>query len=159
MIWHERKLTDFLLSLEHHLQGKFVVKWKRGGYSPTKVRYKRDIEFCCKVNFNPFTEKIKISQAMFGMNMMSMAADYYGEKGRRYTCPSVIPKPHENLTGNAKSLLLEPSGVRYADYSKQAQPNYGNESKQNLLTYAKTETRQYLPWSVRMMEESSYPEE
>jgi hypothetical protein len=154
-LWNEKKSLEAIVTLEHHLAGKFTLKWEKRGYSPKKVRYKRDIEFSCRLKFNPLNEKVVITQPMFGLHLMELARDFYLEKGRAYKIHSCIPKPHENLIGNTKSLLMEPSGARYGDYSKTAELRYATESEQH---YARTEIIHYLPRSQRLMEEISSEE-
>ena len=45
------------------------------------------------------------------------------ERGRRYRVPALISREHQHL-GDAKALLREPSGMRYAGYTQAEHPLY-----------------------------------
>jgi hypothetical protein len=153
VLWQEKKQLETILTLEHHLAGKFTLKWEKRGYSRKKVQYKRDIEFSCRLKFNPHNQKVAITQPMFGLHLIGLSREYYLEKGRAYKVPSCVPKAHQNLIGNTKSLLMEPSGQRFGDYSRIAELKYAEEKEFHGLIYAKSDKRAYMPWSDRMMEE------
>lgn len=99
--WNEHKLCEFLVSLEKHLSGAYNMKWRRSGYSPRRIFYKRQPEFFCRLTFNPLSRALKIRGASFGPIMMDMLEDYrFFEKNQKYRVPgSVIPKSDEGILG------------------------------------------------------------
>jgi hypothetical protein len=152
-LWHEHKIdTEILLTLEQHLGGKYVEKTRRGGFRPIKVHWQRGLEWTGRLTFNSKTQEITVDNCRFGQNLISLATDYYAERGIKYRAPSVIPKMHQNLT-DTKSLLMEPSAARYADYSRRQHSPYDRSSekeKKKRSVYGSSRVeRKYLPKSLR----------
>lgn len=154
-LWNEHNLATVLMTLELHLPGKFTWKTKPGAYSPMRVRFRREVEWSGRVCFNHKTQETTVDQCVFGPHLMLMSSDYYAERGIRYRVPSLIPKMHQNL-GDPKSLLMEPSGVRYADYSRQPRGPYdfSEEQQKKRLPYEPLCERKYLPEGLKIREES-----
>lgn len=155
-LWNEQKISSALITLELHLSGKFVWKRRRGGYSPRRVRWQRGVEWAGRLRFNSKTEEITVDNCSFGPNLMSLASDYYAERGIKYRTPSVIPKEHQNLH-DPRSLLMDPSATRYADYTTPPRSPYDHRQKRGekkRLQYDPTCVgRSYLPEGLRIREE------
>ncbi|MEM2922557.1 MAG: hypothetical protein QXF26_09620, partial [Candidatus Bathyarchaeia archaeon] len=123
-------------------------QFSRGGYRERKVRYEREYEAAFKISYNPRLMSVEVSRASFNYSLLNVAEDYYWmEKGIRWRVPPLIPKEHRDLS-DPRTYLMEPSTVRYADYSRQPNPIYtvkeekfhlcyGYEPKRR-LTYEKT---------------------
>ena len=161
-LWNEHHMSRAIMTLELHLPGKFIRKHRKGGYSLRNIHWRRGVEWTGRLAFNNSTQEITVDNCMFGPNLMSLAADYYAERGIKYRLPSIIPKVHQELE-STKSLLIDPSGVRYADYSRRERPPYdfrkkGKQGKKRLYTPS-CEGRMYLPAGQRAREEEVAREE
>jgi hypothetical protein len=116
------------MTLELHLPGKFTKATKPGSYREIRVRYRREVEWFGRLRYNPKTTETTVDQCSFGPHLWPLASDYYEERGIKYRSPSLIPKALP-APGDPKALLMDPSGVRYADYSKQPEGPYDFSEK------------------------------
>lgn len=157
ILWQEKKCDKCLFTLEHHLSGKYKMMHERRGYSEKRVRYKRDVEFSCKFSYSPKTGEVTLEQCMFGFHLMSLATDYYAERGIRYRVATVIPRQYQNLMGDVKSLLVEPSGQRYGDYSRQEKTIYGKRPDRDKAQ--ERDTRMYLPFEEKIRDATTEEKE
>ena len=148
ILWNEKKCDNCLFTLEHHLGGKYVMRHEKRGYSEKRVRYKRDVEFSSKLTYSSKTGEVTLEQCMFGFHLMSLATDYYRERGIRYKVSSVIPRQYQNMMGDVKSLLVEPSGQRYGDYTQQERTIYGK--RPDRVMAHERDTRMYLPFGEKI---------
>ena len=156
-MWQEHSLASALMTLELHLPGHFITKTKPGTYSPVRVRNRREVQWMGRVTFNPKTFESTVEQCVFGPHLMLMSGDYYAiERSIKYRAPSLIPKMHQAIAGDLKSLLMDPSGVRYADYSRKPKDLYGSqdEEAQRRALYDPpcVDVREYLPPGLHMRE-------
>ena len=68
-----------------------------------------------------------MKEASFGYNLSHLREDFYFyERDRQYRLPPLIPKEHINLN-DPRSFLIEPSALRYTDYSRKPNPIYAQE--------------------------------
>ena len=69
---------------------------------------------------------------------------------------ALIPKAQQDLEGKAKPFLMEPSGVRYADYTSQPKPLYNLQEQQPKRggLYEPSCVRGYLPSGQQIREET-----
>jgi hypothetical protein len=155
-IWQEQHFKEgMIVTLEHHLSGKYVMRWQKGGYKPTHVRYRRSVEFSCKLDFNPLTWKVKVKEANFGPYLMCCLFDYRRmERGLIPRVPPILPKESQ-ITGDLKLLAIQPSNCFHADYSRIENLSYGYPNVQEPhLCYQKIDTRSYLPKNLQFSEEN-----
>jgi hypothetical protein len=158
ILWNDRHESEAILSLEKHLSGPYTMKWQKAGYARKRLYFKRNIEFSCKFQFNPRSYAVSMSNVQFGPALMFSGCleDYRRiEKSLWKLPPSPIPKTHENMLGNTKSLLMEPSASRNADYSRVARLIYreGAERQMKWQSYDKVVSRRYMPKSLQLLEE------
>ena len=114
----ERNLTEGLIVLERHLPGRAVAMFARP-YSPSLIPYKREFEAAFKVRFNPKIVEVEFAEASFNYTFSHVREDFWWmERGIRWRIPSVIPREQLNAFGKSKSLLMDPSCLRYVDYSR-----------------------------------------
>ncbi len=157
-LWHDLHMSEAQLTLELHLPGKFVWKTRRGGYSSHRVRWRRGLEWVGSIRFNNKTEETIVKWCAFGPNLQHLAEDYYAERGIKYRVPKIIPLMHQHLE-TVKSLLIEPSGTRYADYSRKPhgpydfREVYGVEEKRRRRYAPAHVERMYLPPGLKTREE------
>jgi len=147
-VYVEHKQAEAEVTLERHLPGKFFVSFAQGRYSQQRIPYKREYEAFFKVRYNMKTDTIEVAQASFNYTLMHLAADFWEmEKGIRYRAPPLIPREHQNILENPKRILMEPSGTRYADYSKTPKKHYQHEDEKHPLpiSYQAPQKRQYQP--------------
>ena len=165
----EQKITKVLATLELHLPGRSVTLTKPGGYTPMKVRYRREVEWSGWMTFNPKlpfynVEALTLNLCLFGPHLFkTLAPEYYLERAAlhdqpKYHVGNLIPKAQQNLEGKAKSFLMEPSGVRYADYTSQPKPLYNLQEQQpkrvRLYEPSQVSVRGYLPAGQQIREET-----
>ena len=129
------------------------MRHEKRGYAEKRVRYKRDVEFSSKLTYSSKTGEVTLEQCMFGFHLMSLATDYYRERGIRYKVSSVIPRQYQNMMGDVKSLLVEPSGQRYGDYTQQERTIYGK--RPDRVTAHERDTRMYLPFGEKIRDATS----
>ena len=86
----------------------------------------------------------------------TLAPEYYFERCIKYHVGNLIPKAQQDLEGKAKSFLMEPSGVRYADYTSQPKPLYNLQEQQPKRggLYEPSCVRGYLPSGQQIREET-----
>ncbi len=138
----ERSVTSGIIVLYRHLPGRAVPRFNRP-YSDSLVPYKREFEAAFKVaSFNPAMGDIDIAEAEFNYTLFNMREDYWWmERGIRWRIPSVIPREQMVGFGSARSLIMEPSIMRYITYSRTPRLMYssGNEEgKPRQVGYAKS---------------------
>lgn len=125
--------TEVNVSLERHKRGKFTIRFSGRGYSVQPLRYQREYEAFFKVRYIPKTGGVEVSRATFSWNLHQVAQEFYQmEKGIRYRVPPLIPREHrQSVMENPKTLLrLEPSGSRYADYTRKPQHLYDRHGEE-----------------------------
>ena len=161
ILYQERKITNVLATLELHLPGKFVWKHRTGGYSEQRVRYRREVEWSGHMSFHPNmmlgTDQLELKECMFGPHLYKvLASDYYFDRGVKYKVGSLIPRLQQNISGDVKSLLMEPSAVRYADYTVQPKSTYNLQVQQptRRSLYEPSCVRSYLPPGLQIREET-----
>jgi hypothetical protein len=164
-VWFDFHMMESMISLERHLKGKFIVKYRPvGDYTPKKVFYKRNTEFFCRLSFDPHKKAIKVRTASFGPNMMDFLNDYrLMEKGQRWkTPPSCIPRAHQNLSSDPRSLCLEPSLSFHSTYDRTEKLTYGEQAFKEMENhlYDKPPSMTYLPKALQIQQEDeSEPKE
>jgi len=150
IIWNEHHTGETILSLERHLGGAYRMRWRRSGYSPRRIHFKRTPEFSCRTKFDHLTGRAKLSAVSFGPSLLfaGVLDDYRRiEKGIWKSPASVIPKSDQDSIGDTKSLLLQPSACRYNDYAAVPKLIYGKglEERMKHLSYERFPTRSYMP--------------
>jgi hypothetical protein len=158
ILFNDKHESNGILSIEKHLSGAYKLAWHQAGYSRKRLYFKRNIEFSCKFEFNPRTKEMKMANVQFGPTLLFAGAleDYRRiERGVWKMPSSCIPKSHENMLGNTKSLLMEPSATRYSDYSRAEKLIYqeGAERQMKWQSYDKAVSRRYMPKSLQLQEE------
>jgi len=100
-------------------------------YSSSLIPYKREFEAVFKVDsFNPSASEINIAEAEFNSAMFHMREDYWWiERGIHWRIPNLIPREQTTNFEDARSLIMEPSTMRYIDYSKTSKLMYSKEEK------------------------------
>ena len=117
---------EAIITLERHVRGRIVTR-QTHGYGFEKISTKREDEGWFKLEFTPKTRKITVKEASFGYNLSHLREDFYFyERGRQYRIPPLIPREHMNLN-DPRSFLMEPSALRYTDYSRKPNPLYARE--------------------------------
>ena len=151
-VYIDYKQQTTIMTLELHLGGKYIMRFE--GYTPHKVHVKREPEFRARISWNPKTREAIVDQAVFGPDLYFLAPDYYAERGIRWRVPPVVPK-QQFATGDAKALLMEPSGLRYVDYHREPGNLYGRGAEKQVkhLNYLPFDTREYLPDKFKVREE------
>jgi hypothetical protein len=128
--------TEALISLERHLRGGIARKWQK--YGRTKVAMKREEEAVFRLEFDPETHEITVKEAQFGYHLSRLREDFlYYERDRELTLPHLIPRQHMNLN-DPRSFLMEPSALRFTDYTRKPNPMYAHEQEHHRLSYART---------------------
>ena len=122
----ERGMTEAIITLERHVRGRFTVRRSRR-YGFERIPTKREDMGWFRLEFNPKTREITVKEASFGYNLSHLREDFYFyERDRQYRLPSLIPREHMNLN-DPRSFLMEPSALRYTDYSRKPNPIYAQE--------------------------------
>jgi hypothetical protein len=161
--YFEHKLMAVSMTLESHLGGKFTDHnaggaraSKPGSYGDVRIHFKRSVEWFGKVSINTKTMAVKIDNCQFGPNLWLLADAYYEERGIRYRSPSIIPKKLPK-PGDPKGLLMDPTPLRYVDYSQQPKDPYGAFMKEAInsqeYSYPSTHGGSYNPENLRLLEE------
>jgi len=147
---HKQRMT--IMTLELHLGGKYIMRSE--SYTPRKVHVNREPEFRARISWNPKTREALVDQGVFGPFLYFLAPDYYAERGIRWRVPPVVPK-QQFAVGDAKALLMEPSGLRYVDYHREPANLYGRGAEKHVkhLNYLPFDTREYLPDKFKLREE------
>ena len=132
----EHDKTEAYISVERHLPGTFTVR-RTSRYRQEKVPFKREAEGFFRVEFNPKKREIYVREASFAYHLSRLRDDFrYYERGREYELPPLIPKEHQNLN-DPRSLLMDPSATRYADYSRKPTEIYAfNDDEKRAYGYA-----------------------
>jgi len=118
--------TEAIITLERHVRGRFVLA-RTQKYGMKRVPTKREDMDWFRLKFEPKTRKITVKEASFGYHLNHLREDFqFYERGRQYRLPPLIPKEHMNLN-DPRSFLMEPSALRYTDYSRQPNPLYAHE--------------------------------
>lgn len=121
-VWREYQQAEAYVSLEHHLRGKGFQGFT--GYRSRSFHFRQQVEAFFKVRYNPKLREAEFGQASFGPHLVTVSMEYWMiERGRRYRVAPLISREHQHL-GDVKTLLQEPSGMRYADYSQEEHPLY-----------------------------------
>jgi hypothetical protein len=162
ILFNDKKESEAILSIEQHLGGAFTMKWQKAGYSQKRLYYKRNIEFSCLFQFSPRTHQVKMTNIQFGPTLLFAGCleDYRRiEKGIWKRPSSCIPKADADAIGGgntAKRLLMQPSAVRNADYSRAPKLIYqeGPEQRMKWFSYDKIVNRRYMPKSQQLMEQN-----
>ena len=82
-------------------------------------------------------------EASFAYHLGDLRDDFrYYERGREYELPSLIPKEHQNLN-DPKTLLMDPSATRYADYSRKSTEIYAFNEEERAYGYGGSVLPQY----------------
>ena len=132
----EHDKTEAYISVERYLPGAFTVRRTRR-YRQEKVPFRREPEGFFRVMFDPKKHEIYVKEASFAYHLGDLRDDfrYYG-RGREYEIPPLIPKEHQNLN-DPKTLLMDPSATRYADYSRKPAETYAlNDDEKRAYSYA-----------------------
>ena len=75
-----------------------------------------------------------MKEASFGYHLSHLREDFYFyERDRQYRLPPLIPGEHMNLN-DPRSFLMEPSALRYTDYSRKPNPLYARELERHRRT-------------------------
>lgn len=121
----ERLIISGIIVLYRQLPGRAVPRFIRP-YSSSLIPYKREFEAVFKIDsFNPVAGEIDIAEAEFNMR-----EDYWWiERGIHWRIPSLIPREQMANFGDAGILIMEPSIIRYIDYSKTPRLTYSREEK------------------------------
>ncbi len=155
-LWQERNVGNAILTLEVHLPGKFAWKTLPGHYGQSRLRFKRGIEFSGKMSFNPMTNEVTLEQCGFGLNLWRFTEEYRViERQDLYHVPQLIPKALESLEGNLESLMMDPSGLRYVDYTSKPRVLYApqDEQRKRRPLYESSCVGKFLPPGQRTREE------
>jgi hypothetical protein len=147
----ERGLTEAFITLQRHLPGRAAAL--SIGYRPSLIPYKREFEVAFKARFSPRTGEVEIAQASFNYTFSHVREDYWWmERGIRWKIPSVIPREHQSALGNMKSLLMEPSATRYADYSRKPKKIYSFGEEGETGPYMQSREGIYVQMERRLSE-------
>jgi len=148
VVYMDHGMIKAYISLERHLPGRFTIR-QTVRYGQEKIPFKREDEGIFRVEYDPRNGKIIVKEASFALHLGKLREEYrIMERGKEYEIPPLIPREHQSL-GDPKSLLLEPSATRYADYSRKQMPLYDTLSeyhgssyrRSNRLIYARREKR------------------
>jgi len=134
-LYREKGVVEAVTVLSRHLPGRAIPVFTRP-YSQSLIPYKREFEAAFKARYNPRTGRVEDVQATFNYTMNHVREDYYWmERGIRWRIPPVIPREHQDAIGNVKSLLMEPSGLRYVNYARTPRGLYsfGEEGQMDRL--------------------------
>jgi len=124
-IEHGRR-TKAIITLERHVRGRFTMRRSRR-YGFERIPTKREDMGWFRLEFKPKTREITVKEASFGYNLSHPREDFYFyERDRQYRLPPLIPREHMNLN-DPRSFLMEPSALRYTDYSRKPNPLYAYE--------------------------------
>jgi len=122
---HGRK-TEAIITVERHMKGRFKVAQTQK-YGMKRVPTKREDEGWFRLEYKPETREITVKEASFGYHLRHLREDYlFYERDRQYKIPPLIPREHMNLN-DPQSFLMEPSALRYTDYSRKPNPMYASE--------------------------------
>jgi hypothetical protein len=127
--------TEALISLERHLRAGIMERWTQK-YGRTKVATRRSEEALFRLEFDPETHEITVKEAQFSYHLSRLREDFlYYERDRELTLPPLIPRQHMNLN-DPRSFLMEPSALRFTDYTRKPNPMYAYEQEHHRLSYA-----------------------
>jgi hypothetical protein len=141
----EYKQDEATVFLERHKPGKFVVATKRGSYTQRKIRFRREYEAVFKVHYNAREGSIEVTNQFFTGHLQHLVEEFREcERGIKYRTPPLIPREHQNILQNPKTMLMEQSATRYADYSRTPHPIYRQKDEEEIrLQYQRHATLQY----------------
>lgn len=134
MLYNEHNLTNALMTLENHLPGKWAWKAMPGHYGRSRLRFKRSIEWSGRASYSPKTGECTLEQCAFGLNLWRLRDEWRSEErgADPYHIPSLFPETELSVEKSLEQLMLDPSGLRYVDYSKKPTviyAAYGEEQK------------------------------
>ena len=139
---HGRK-TVAIITFERHVRGRIAMR-QTHRYGLERIPTKREDEGWFRLEFEPKTKKITVKEASFGYNLSHPREDFYFyERDRQYRLPPLIPREHMNLN-DPRSFLMEPSALRYTDYSRQPNPLFAHElERHRRMGYMRTAKLSY----------------
>jgi len=144
-VYVEHRRTEAIITLERHMRGRYTVR-RSSRYGLERIPTKREGSGWFRVEFNPKTRGITVKEANFGYDLSHLREDFYFfERGRQYQLPPLIPKEHMNLN-DPRSFLMEPSALRYTDYSRSPNLQYAHDLERRLKRpggYARTAKLSY----------------
>jgi len=148
-LYREREVTEGVIVLYRHLPGRAAPMFTRP-YSQSLIPYKREFEAAFKARYSPRTGEVE-AQAVFNYTMSHVREDYYWmERGIRWRTPPVIPREHRDAMGSVKSLLMEPSGLRYVDYSRTPKGLYSFGKEGQMGPYVQSKEGVYTQMEKRL---------
>jgi transposase len=146
----ERGIAEGIIVLYRHLPGRAAPMFTKP-YSPSLIPYKREFEAAFKVRYSPRTGEVEVAQASFNYTLNHVRDDFWWmERGIRWRVPSVIPREHRDAMGSVKSLLLEPSGLRYVDYSRTPKGLYSFGKEGQMGPYVQSKKGVYTKMEKRL---------
>ena len=126
--------TEAVISLERHLRAGVMIGWTMK-YGRAKITTRREEEAVFRLEFNPETHELTVKEAHFGIHLSHLRPDFqHYERNRELTLPPLIPRQHMNLN-DPRSFLMEPSALRFTDYSRKPNPMYAYEQEHHRLSY------------------------
>jgi hypothetical protein len=133
VLYNEHNLENAIMTLENHLPGKWAWKSMPGHYGRSRLRFKRSIEWSGRASYSPKTGECTLEQCAFGLNLWRLRDEWRSEeRADPYHAPALFPEAELSAEKSLESLLLDPSGLRYVDYSKKPTVIYaarGEEQK------------------------------
>ena len=107
---------EALISLEKHLPGR---SFRSTRIPFSKIPYQREYEAIFKLKYNPRIRQITLEDAQFSHTMFYMREDYWRlERDIQWRSPPLIPREHQNIEANPKTILMEPTPLRFVSYSR-----------------------------------------
>jgi len=146
----ERGMVEAYLLLQKHLPGRHFVETRHY----RKVRVRREIEAGFKIVYSPKTGEAHIKQASFSWELQPLREQFMEvERGKRWRTPPLIPWEHKDLS-DPKTFLMEPSGVRYPDYSRTPKHIYAlqKEGEEKRGLYEPLQESLYAPRRTQIRE-------
>jgi len=132
VLHNEHNLDYAIMTLENHLPGKWAYRAMPGHYGRSRLRFKRAIEWSGKVSYNPRTGDCELGQCAFGLNLWRLRDEWRTEErgADPYRIPALFPENELSAEKSLEQLLLDPSGLRYVDYSKKPNVVYAAHGEQ-----------------------------
>jgi hypothetical protein len=126
----EQTVTE--ISLEKHLGGRYITKTT--SYRTTKVHYRRQYEFSCRLTYSKNQDTIKIEQAVFGTpEFYEFKTDYDLETGKKWQIPKVVPAGFEALlhSTNPDALFVDMLTIKNTSYMAQPRNLYASTQEKH----------------------------
>ena len=145
--------TEALISLERHMSRRYTVKFS-GHYGRKRIPAGREAEAFFRVEYSPEKREIVVKEANFGYHLAHLREDFkWMERGREYEVPPLIPQEHRlrNLN-DPRSLLMEPSGLRYSDYSREPKQIYAYDLERRGFGYGREIRRMTYSYGGKLSE-------